>query len=169
MKNKDISINDYEYFLFDFDGVLTDNTVYVDQNGEETVKCHRSDGLAFQALTKLEKNVIIISTETSSVVSARAKKLNVPVVQGIRDKARQIDLMSSKNQIDLSKTIYVGNDINDFLAMKKCNFSACPADSHNQIIKNANYTCKRKGGEGIAREILEDLFKLDLIEILYLD
>ena len=53
--------------------------------------------------------------------------------------------------------------------MQKCKFSACPSDSHKRIIEISNYTCKKKGGDGIAREILEDLFKIDLIEVLYSD
>lgn len=169
MKNEDISILKFDNFIFDFDGVLTDNMVYTDQNGLETVKCNRSDGLAFQALSKLKKNIFILSTETNEVVSLRGKKLKIPVVKGVKNKARQLDLMALENQISLSKTIYIGNDINDFYAMKKCKLSACPADSHREIKEISNYICKKKGGEGVAREILEDLFKLNLIKILYSD
>ncbi len=169
MKNEDISILKFDNFIFDFDGVLTDNMVYTDQNGLESVKCSRSDGLAFQALLKLKKNVFILSTETNEVVSFRGKKLKIPVVKGVKNKVKQLDLMASKNEINLSKTIYIGNDINDFYAMKKCKFSACPADSHMEVKEISNYICQKKGGEGVAREILEDLFKLNLIKILYSD
>ena len=90
IKNINIGIADYNYFIFDFDGVLTDNMVNIDQNGLESVKCNRSDGLAFQALIKLKKNVLIFSTELNTVVSSRGKKLNTPVIQGIKDKSKQI-------------------------------------------------------------------------------
>lgn len=167
MKDIDISIENFDDFIFDFDGVLTDNMVNTDQNGLESVKCNRSDGLAFLALKKLSKNVIILSTEINKVVSFRGKKLDVPVIHGVENKIKQVELMASKNQINLKKTIYIGNDINDFFAMQKCEFSACPADSHKRIIEISNYTCKKNGGEGVAREILEDLFKIDLIDLLY--
>jgi|TARA_B100000795_G_scaffold85324_1_gene61968 3-deoxy-D-manno-octulosonate 8-phosphate phosphatase (KDO 8-P phosphatase) len=167
MKNIDISIENFADFIFDFDGVLTDNMVSTDQNGIESVRCNRSDGLAFLAFKKLNKNIIILSTETNNVVSFRGKKLDIPVIHGVENKIKQIELMASRNQIDLKKTMYIGNDINDFFAMQKCEFSACPADSHKRIIEISNFICKKNGGEGIAREILEDLFKIDLIDLLY--
>jgi 3-deoxy-D-manno-octulosonate 8-phosphate phosphatase (KDO 8-P phosphatase) len=78
--------NQIEMLLFDFDGVLTDNLVHIDSNGREFVSCSRADGLAFDVLSKLEKPVYILSTEENLVVTARASKLNVPVLQGVHDK-----------------------------------------------------------------------------------
>ena len=72
-------IDDIDAIILDFDGVLTDNSVYVDQNGIEQVKCSRSDGLAFDVLRKLKKPIHILSTEKNPVVLARASKLKVPV------------------------------------------------------------------------------------------
>ena len=75
---------------FDFDGVFTDNTVSVDQNGIESVRCWRSDGIGLERLHSIGINTIIISTETNPVVSARAKKLKITCIQGVQDKAAQI-------------------------------------------------------------------------------
>jgi len=76
-----MNINEIDALVFDFDGVLTDNKVYVDQNGKESVCCSRSDGLAFDVLRKLKIPTYILSTETNIFVTQRAKKLKIPVIQ----------------------------------------------------------------------------------------
>jgi 3-deoxy-D-manno-octulosonate 8-phosphate phosphatase (KDO 8-P phosphatase) len=83
----EIQLDDIDVLVLDFDGVLTNNLVYVDQNGQETVCCSRADGLAFDALKKMKKPVYILSTEMNGTVSARANKLKVEVFQGVFDKA----------------------------------------------------------------------------------
>ena len=79
MKHNHININMIDAFVFDFDGVLTNNLVYLDHHGDEWVSCNRADGLAFDLLLKLNKPTYILSTEKNPVVTARAKKLKVPV------------------------------------------------------------------------------------------
>ena len=71
----------------DFDGVMTDNKVYVDQGGQEMVQVNRADGLRVSMIKKLEIEQIIISTEKNPLVPARAKKLNIFCLQGIENKA----------------------------------------------------------------------------------
>jgi 3-deoxy-D-manno-octulosonate 8-phosphate phosphatase (KDO 8-P phosphatase) len=75
MKIKKIKLDDLDALIFDFDGVLTDNRVQLDQDGNESVSCNRSDGLAFIVLEKIKKPTFIISTEKNKVVYTRAKKL----------------------------------------------------------------------------------------------
>ena len=89
-----IDINKIDLIVFDFDGVLTDNKVIIDQNGNENVICSRSDGLGFDVLKILGKSAYIISSEKNLVVSARAKKLNIPVLQEVIDKAHVIKNLS---------------------------------------------------------------------------
>jgi 3-deoxy-D-manno-octulosonate 8-phosphate phosphatase (KDO 8-P phosphatase) len=165
--NESLSINDIDAFVFDFDGVLTDNHLLLDKNGHEWVRCHRGDGLAFDVLRKLEIQTYIISTEKNLVVTARAEKLKVPVLQGISDKQHTLKELSVKDGLNLARTFYVGNDLNDFNAMQMCGYSACPADSHTRIKHIAKYILASYGGEGIVRELLETLFNLDFVEILY--
>ena len=160
-------LDEIDVFVFDFDGVLTNNLVFIDENGKESVSCSRSDGLAFDALRKLNKPVYILSTEKNPVVKARAKKLNIPVIQGISNKAEEIKELTNQNQFNLKKVLYVGNDLNDYLAMKLCGYTACPADSHPKIKLISNICLKSSGGNGVIRELLEDVFKVDLIRILY--
>jgi YrbI family 3-deoxy-D-manno-octulosonate 8-phosphate phosphatase len=164
---KKIKLEDLDVIIFDFDGVLTDNRVYIDQNGVELVSCSRSDGLAFDVLRILEKPAYILSTEKSPVVSKRAGKLKVPVLQGIKDKAKALNILVSKKRYELDKVLYVGNDLNDYKAMVMCGYSVCPADSHARIKGVATITLKTVGGAGVARELLEDILGLDFIEILY--
>lgn len=167
MSEKFIKIDDLDAFIFDFDGVLTNNKVHLDENGKEWVSCSRADGLGFDALRKINKPVYILSTEKSSVVSARAKKLKIPVLQGVSDKVKGLNKLAKKNSLSLNRVLYVGNDLNDFLAIQQCGYSACPADSHQKICNIATFKLISRGGEGVVRELLEDVLKLDIIKILY--
>ncbi len=162
-----IDINNIEAIIFDFDGVLTDNSVLLNYNGEEFVKCNRSDGLGFNALKKINKPTYIISTEKNKAVTARGDKLNIPVIQGIEDKCSALEELCIKNNFSLDKLVYVGNDLNDFKVMKLCGFSVCPSDSHKDIKIIADYVLKTSGGNGVVRELIEDLMGLDLVKILY--
>ena len=121
-----ISIDQIDAFIFDFDGVLTNNIVHLDQDGREWVSCSRSDGIAFDVLRVLKKPAYILSTEINPVVSARAKKLKIPAIQGVSDKVLAIKELVDANNYNLDKILYVGNDVNDYLAMKICGFTACP-------------------------------------------
>ena len=113
-----ISIDQIDAFIFDFDGVLTNNLVHLDQDGREWVSCSRSDGIAFDVLRVLKKPAYILSTEINPVVSARAKKLKIPAIQGVSDKVLAIKELVDANNYNLDKILYVGNDVNDYLAMK---------------------------------------------------
>ena len=162
-----IDINAVDVIIFDFDGVLTDNSVFLNNTGEEWVRCSRSDGLAFDVLRKLSKSVFILSTERNKVVSARAKKLKVEVIQSIDNKLDAINLIMDQSNSSLDRVLYVGNDLNDFNIMKLCGYTACPSDSHVSIKNISEIILNSQGGEGVAREIVEDVFCLNLLEILY--
>ena len=164
---KKIDLNEIDAFILDFDGVLTNNQVHIDQGGNEWVSCSRSDGLAFDVLRKLQKPAYILSTEKNPVVIARANKLKIPAIQGVDDKLTTINELSKNKGYKLSRLFYVGNDVNDFWAMKHCGYSACPSDSHPEIKKLAIFPLRTNGGSGIMREILEDILKLDFLKILY--
>ena len=162
-----MTLDDIDAFVFDFDGVLTNNLVQIDENGKESVSCSRADGLAFDVLRKLNKPAYILSTEKNFVVKARAKKLNIPVIQGVTDKVDAIKKLAADNNYSLKNILYIGNDLNDYLVMQLCGYSACPADSHSKIKNISNILLKKNGGEGIVRELLEDVMQLDFIKILY--
>ena len=92
-----------ELIVYDFDGVMTNNKVYVDQEGREMVQVNRGDGLGIAGIRKLGIEQIILSTETNSVVAARANKLTIPCLQGINDKAKALRNLCTEKEIDLFK------------------------------------------------------------------
>ena len=167
MVNLPISLNKVEAFVFDFDGVMTNNLVHLDQNGREWVSCSRADGLAFDVLRKLKKPAFILSTEKNSVVTARANKLRIPAIQGVSNKVDGIKELSVRERLNIQNILYVGNDLNDYHVMQLCGFTACPSDSHETIKSISNIELRAKGGDGVVRELLEVVFSLDFIEILY--
>ena len=151
----------------DFDGVLTNNKVLLNEHGEEFVSCSRGDGLAFDALRKLKVKTIILSTEKNKVITSRANKLQVECIQGIENKKNKLMALIQKYKLDRDEVIFVGNDINDISAMSLCGLTFCPSDSHEQVKNIAEVVLRTKGGEGVVREILEMYFKLNLYELLY--
>ncbi len=162
-----MTLDDIDAFVFDFDGVLTDNLVYLDQNGVESVSCSRADGLAFDVLRKLNKPAFILSTEKSTVVAMRAKKLKIPAIQGVSDKVKAIKELVDENHYNIKKMLYVGNDLNDYLVMQLCGYSVCPSDSHSKIKHISDICLSTNGGNGVVRELLEEVLNIDFIKILY--
>jgi len=161
------SIDQVDAFVFDFDGVLTNNQVHLDQHGTEWVSCSRSDGLAFDLLRKLNKPAYILSTEKNPVVTARAAKLKITALQEVANKVTAVQDLATEQGYDLAKICYTGNDLNDYRVMQQCGITACPVDSHPKIKQLAAINLKTLGGQGIVRELLENVFNLDLITILY--
>ena len=160
-------LDNIDVFVFDFDGVLTNNFVYMDQNGIESVSCSRADGLAFDLLRRINKPSFILSTEKNRVVEARAKKLKIPVIQGVSDKVEAIKKLVDQNHYNLKKILYVGNDLNDYAVMQLCGYSACPADSHPKIKSISDIVLNSTGGNGVVRELLEEVLNIDFIKTLY--
>jgi len=151
--------------VYDFDGVLTDNKVYVDQHGNEIVQVNRADGLGIFEIRKLGIQQIILSTETNPVVATRAKKLNLFCIQGIDNKAEALAEYCNAHQISLSDVAYVGNDINDLEVMELVGTTYCPADAHTSIKEISQCILVTKGGEGVSREILDLLTQTKTIGV----
>ena len=105
----------------------------------------------------------ILSTETNKVVAARARKLKVEVIQGSHDKWADLQSFCAKKGFSPGKLAYLGNDLNDYQAMKNCAHSFCPADSHPKILEIAKMVLRTKGGEGVVREFVEDILGLGFI------
>jgi len=164
---KKILLDEIDAFIFDFDGVLTNNLVHLDESGKEWVTCSRADGLAFDVLQKLKKPTFILSTEKNPVVTARAKKLKIPALQGVTNKVDALVSLSEKRGFDPSRVLYVGNDLNDFHVMQICGYAMCPADAHPRIKELATVVLTCNGGRGVVRKLLEEVLELDFIEILY--
>lgn len=141
--------------IFDFDGVFTDNTVYVDQDGRESVRCWRSDGIGLSRLRRLEVKLAILSTETNKVVSARARKLKVFCKQAVEDKGSAVDELCAEFGVDLSRTMFVGNDVNDIPAFSKVAFPVAVADAYPDVSTYVCYKTRAQGGYGAVREVCD--------------
>lgn len=146
--------------VFDFDGVLTDNRVFVFEDGREGVFCNRSDGIGFNLLKKYSFRTIIISSENNNVVHSRAKKLEVECFYGQENKLNTLKEYCEKFSISLSDVLFIGNDLNDYEVMQAVGVTACPADAHDKIIKISTFKLSKKGGFGVCREIAEEILQL---------
>ena len=138
----------------DFDGCLTDDRVWLNQDGEEFVVANRKDGLAVKRLKKLGIQVVIASTETNKVVLARANKLEIEALQGLNDKAAAIEIYLSKNKLTWEDCWYIGNDVNDLGAIRKAKISLCPSDAVKSVKLEVDHKLNTKGGFGILEELV---------------
>jgi N-acylneuraminate cytidylyltransferase len=145
--------------ITDFDGCLTDDLVWLNQDGEEFVAANRKDGLAVKRLKTLGVEVIIASTETNKVVLARGNKMGVEVLQGLADKAEAIERYLNQKNLSWNHVWYIGNDVNDLGAIERANLSLCPADAVKKVRKTVDIVLKTNGGRGILSEIATELEK----------
>lgn len=143
---------------FDFDGVFTDNMVFVSQDGTEAVRCSRSDGIGLQKLRRLGIESIIISTEANPVVSVRAHKLKIRCIQDCQDKRAVLEDIAHEKGITLREVAFVGNDINDLSCLECVALPIVVQDAHQDVVSTALFQTSRPGGHGAVREIC-DLFE----------
>ncbi len=154
MKSKILKIQKPKILFTDFDGCLTDDRVWLNQDGEEFVAANRKDGLAVKRLKNLGIQIVITSTETNKVVLARGTKMGVEVLQGLSDKAESIDQYLKQKNLSWKDVWYLGNDINDIGAIRKAKFSICPSDAVKVIKKEVDLKLKTKGGYGVLSELV---------------
>ena len=150
-------LQEFSHFFYDFDGVMTDNTFLQDENGLESVRLNRADGFAIDFFKKKMIKQIILSTEKNKVVLSRSKKLNIECFYGVDNKKIFIEKFIREN-INIKKICYVGNDLNDLHAMELCHLKICPFDSAVEIKNISDYITQQKGGEGVIRNLM-DIFK----------
>ena len=141
--------------VFDFDGVFTDNTVYVSQDGVETVRCWRSDGLGLAKLRQAGIPTAIVSTETNAVVTARSKKLAMRCIQGCDDKLAAVRTLADEHGLTLADVAFVGNDINDLACLQAVGLPIVVQDAHPDVIGAAAYRTTAPGGRGAVREVCD--------------
>lgn len=139
----------------DFDGVHTDDTVRVDQGGGEAVTVSRSDGMGVALLRAAGIPVLVLSTETNPVVSARAAKLRVDVRQGESDKARALCEWADVQRVPLSRIAYLGNDVNDLPCLELVGWPVAVPGAHPLVLDAARVVLDRPGGAGAVRDLAE--------------
>ena len=139
--------------VFDFDGVFTDNTVYVAQDGTEMVRCWRGDGLGLARLKRTGIEAAIVSTETNPVVTARSRKLAIRCVQGCDDKLAAVRALAAELGVSLDEVAFVGNDINDLQCLQAVGLPIVVRDAHPDVVDAAVYRTTAVGGRGAVREV----------------
>jgi YrbI family 3-deoxy-D-manno-octulosonate 8-phosphate phosphatase len=153
MKNKIGKLGLPKIIFTDFDGCLTDDRVWLNQDGEEFVAANRKDGMAINLFKELGIEVVITSTETNKVVSARAKKSGIESLQGLTDKVEAIESYLLKNSLSWNNSWYIGNDVNDLGAIRRAKFSICPNDAVKAVRKEVDLKLKTNGGYGVLSEL----------------
>lgn len=149
------NFKDIRLVVCDFDGVMTDNKVLVDENMVESVVCNRGDGVGIELLKKNGIDVVVVSKERNTVVKARCDKLSVPVWQGVDDKVLLFRTEIKKRGLSMGEVCYIGNDINDLDCIKEAGIGIAVADSHKGLLKAADFVTEKKGGDGAVREICD--------------
>ena len=148
-----INFSKIKLIVYDFDGVMTDNHVYVSQDGVEMAMCHRGDGLGVGIIRDLGIDQVIISTEVNPIVAKRAEKLKIPVIHKVKDKAQALKEYCAEKNISAEDVMYIGNDTNDLEAMKLAGIKGAPKDAEPEILAIADWVSSKNGGYGVIREL----------------
>jgi N-acylneuraminate cytidylyltransferase len=146
-----------DLIICDFDGVLTDNRVWTDQDGKESIAAWRSDSLRIGELRAQGIEVMIISSESNTVVATRAKKMTVEAIHGVglREKGRVMREVIEQKNIPAENVIYIGNDLNDLPCFEIAGWSVAVADAYPEVIRSADHVLTKNGGHGALRELCD--------------
>lgn len=156
LKNRRSFPRKVSYLIMDFDGVLTDDKVYTDQDGHESVRSSRSDGFAIGLLKENTTiHPLILSRESNPVVTARALKLGIEVFQSVMKKDLAIQGLIKDRKLNAAEIIYIGNDLNDLVVLPFVGYFVCPADANPKVIRQADLVLNHAGGQGAVRELIE--------------
>ncbi len=146
-----------ELLVLDFDGVVTDNRVWVDEAGREMVAAYRSDSLVLGRLKLAGVEVVILSSEVNPVVSARAKKMGVEAVQGIglEGKGDALQKLIQERGLPTAHVAYAGNDTNDLPCFAVAGWAVAVADAQPEVLRAADFVLSKPGGHGAVRELVD--------------
>ena len=150
-----------ELVVLDFDGVLTDDRVWTDEDGRESVAALRADGIGIARLKQRGMPMLVLSAETNPVVAARCRKLGIEAIQGISDKGPFLAQLLMERGILGDQVVYLGNDVNDLPCFPLVAWAAAVADAHPDVLMKADYRLSRSGGHGAVRELCDMLLGRD--------
>ena len=145
--------------ITDFDGIITDNCVYIDANGNTSRKLNFKDIMAFSLLVKSGYKIGIISGEANSAIELIAKKFNIEDVhQGIRNKLEILKSIVEKNALSSDEFLYIGDDVNDLEALNFAKYAITVPNAVEKVknIQNILIT-ENAGGAGAFREVVDSL------------
>lgn len=154
-------LREIKIFVFDVDGVLTDGTLYVFDNGEQVRRMSIKDGYALQLAVKKGYRIIIVSGSYSDAVISRLNKLGITeVFMKVTDKKEKIEALLKQYEADWKSVLFMGDDIPDYAVMRSAGFACAPADAAPEIKQAAHYISPLTGGAGCVREMIEKVMKL---------
>ncbi len=154
-------LKDITTFIFDVDGVLTDGSVYVMENGEQSRQFNVKDGYAIQLAVKCGYNVCAISGSRSKVAIHRLNSLGVKDVYiGARVKSENFRTYLEEKRVSPASVLYMGDDITDLEAMQLAGLAVCPSDAAEEIKAICKYISPVNGGKGAARDVIEKVMKV---------
>ena len=147
-------------FIFDYDGVMTDGTVFSDHDGHPWRATNVKDGYALQLAAKLGYNVAVISGAICPSMEVRMNSLGVTdVFTGIPNKVLKLKEYMQEKGLKPEEIVFMGDDIPDLQVMKAVGLPACPADAAEEVQAISHYISPRKGGKGAVRDIIEQVLK----------
>ncbi len=148
-------------FVFDVDGVMTDGSILIMPNGEYLRTLNIKDGYAIQLAIKNGYNVIVITGSFSKPVEERLAYLGVTQYhQRVKDKKTLLLQILTAQNINVSTTLFMGDDMPDIGAMQTVAISCCPADAVIDVLQMANYISPINGGKGCVRDVIEKVMRL---------
>jgi len=144
--------------VFDFDGVFSDNRVWTNDRGEESVACFRGDAAGLRRLDEVGVDYFVLTSETNDAVPARARKIRIECVRGIEEKLPVLHEELDRRGVSLAETAYVGNDINDAECLAAVGLAVVPADAWAEVVPLAGIVLTRAGGHGCVRELCDAIW-----------
>ena len=149
-------------FIFDIDGVLTDGTVLVLEDGVQARRMHIKDGFALQMAEKNGYKVLIISGGNSPQVAERLEKLGISNVHmSVLDKKVFVLDYMSQNKLKTEEVLYMGDDLPDLPVLSVVGLPSCPADAVHEVKEAVQYISPINGGNACVRDVIEKVLKLN--------
>jgi 3-deoxy-D-manno-octulosonate 8-phosphate phosphatase (KDO 8-P phosphatase) len=148
-------------FVFDYDGVLGDGIVLMLESGDQVRSGYVKDGYAIHLALKKGFRVAVISGGFSESMSSRCKMLGIKdAFFSVTDKLTIFHEYISQNKLSASEVLYMGDDIPDYLVMKKAGVPVCPSDAAEEIKSLSVCISQYPGGKGCVRDIIEQVLKV---------
>ncbi|MBK9213900.1 MAG: HAD hydrolase family protein [Saprospiraceae bacterium] len=147
--------------LMDVDGVLTDNTLMIMENGDLLRTMSARDGFAIRQCVNNGIAIGVITGGYSVGVNIRMKNLGSKYIySGIKDKWATLQEILDFKEFQLDEILFIGDDVPDIPVLQKVGLSACPVDSIQEVLSMVDYVSPFQGGRGAVRDILEKLLKV---------